>query len=116
MTARWPPAAWAAGGILFLLLATANGAGYRYGVSDQAFYLPVVEHAINPELFPRDGSLIDAQGRLMITDEIIATVARLTSIPLETLFLAGYLLSVALIWIGLIAIGHRVYATPWVTP
>jgi hypothetical protein len=108
-------AAWAAGGILFALLATANGAGYRYGVSDQAFYLPVVEHAINPELFPRDGSLIDAQGRLMITDEIIATVARLTSIPLETLFLAGYLLSVALIWIGLIAIGHRVYASPWAT-
>ena len=112
MSARWP---WAAGGILFVLLATANGAGYRYGVSDQAFYLPVVEHAINPELFPRDGSLIDAQGRLMITDEIIAAVARLTSIPLETLFLAGYLLSVALIWIGLIAIGNRVYATPWVT-
>ena len=97
------------------LLATANGAGYRYGVSDQAFYLPVVEHAINPELFPRDGSLIDAQGRLMITDEIIAAVARTTSIPLDTLFFAGYLLSVALIWIGLVTIGHHVYATPWVT-
>ena len=25
---------------LFVLLATANGAGYRYGVSDQAFYIP----------------------------------------------------------------------------
>ena len=60
------------GGILFVLLATANGAGYRYGVSDQAFYIPVVEHAINPETFPRDASLIDAQGRLMLTDEIIA--------------------------------------------
>ena len=55
--------------LLFLLLATANGAGYRYGVSDQAFYIPVVEHAINPETFPRDASLIDAQGRLMVTDE-----------------------------------------------
>jgi hypothetical protein len=113
--ARWPPAAWAIGSILFALLATANGAGYRYGVSDQAFYIPVVEHAINPEVFPRDASLIDAQGRLMITDEIIATVARLTSIPLDTLFLAGYLVSVALIWIGLVAIGHRVYATPCAT-
>ena len=115
MRARWPPAAWAAGGILFALLATANGAGYRYGVSDQAFYLPVVEHAINPELFPRDGSLIDAQGRLMITDEIIATVARVTSIPLDAIFLAGYLISVALIWIGLVLIGQRVFATPWAT-
>jgi hypothetical protein len=104
---------WAAGGILFLLLATANGAGYRYGVSDQAFYIPVVEHAINAELFPRDASLIDAQGRLMITDEIIAGVARLTSLPLDTIFLSGYLLSIALIWIGLVTIGQRVSANPW---
>ena len=115
MNARWPPAAWAAGGILFALLATANGAGYRYGVSDQAFYIPVVAHAIDPDVFPRDASLIDVQGRLMITDEIIATLARLTSIPLDTLFLAGYLLSVALIYIGLLTIGQRVYATPWAT-
>jgi hypothetical protein len=103
------------GGILFLLLATANGAGYRYGVSDQAFYIPVVAHAIDPDTFPRDASLIDAQGRLMITDEIIAAIARLTSLPLDTIFLAGYLLSVALIWIALLLIGQRVSATPWVT-
>jgi hypothetical protein len=102
------------GGLLFLLLATANGAGYRYGVSDQAFYIPVVEHAINPETFPRDASLIDAQGRLMITDEIIAAVARATSLPLDVLFLAGYLLSVALIGIALMLIGQRVSSTPWV--
>ncbi len=102
------------GGLLFLLLATANGAGYRYGVSDQAFYIPVVEHAINPETFPRDASLIDAQGRLMISDEIIAAVARLTSLPLDAIFLAGYLLSVALVGIALVLIGQRVSATPWV--
>ena len=102
------------GGLLFLLLATANGAGYRYGVSDQAFYIPVVEHALNPETFPRDASLIDAQGRLMITDEIIASVVGLTSLPLDTIFLAGYLLSVALIGIALMLIGQRVSATPWV--
>jgi hypothetical protein len=105
---------WVAGAMLFVLLATANGAGYRYGVSDQAFYIPVVEHAINPETFPRDASLIDAQGRLMITDEIIASVARATSIPLDVLFLAGYLLSVALIAIALVLIGQRLSATPWV--
>jgi hypothetical protein len=115
VNARWPPAAWAAGGILFLLLATANGAGYRYGVSDQAFYIPVVDHAVNPELFPRDGTLIDAQGRLMISDEIIAGLTRATSIPLDTLFFGGYLLSLAVIWIGLILIGDRVCATPWAT-
>src|SRR5207342_2284543 len=26
--------------VAFVLVATANGAGYRYGVSDQAFYIP----------------------------------------------------------------------------
>jgi hypothetical protein len=50
----------------------------------------------------------------MITDEIIAAMARLTSLPLDTIFLGGYLLSVALIWIALVLIGQRVAATPWV--
>src|SRR6185503_1394268 len=49
-----------------------------------------------------------------ITDEIIATVARVTSLPLDAIFLAGYLLSVALIGIALMLIGQRVSATPWV--
>jgi hypothetical protein len=49
----------------------------------------------------------------MVTDEIIAAIARLTSLPLETMFLAGYLLSVAVIWIALVLIGQRVAATPW---
>jgi hypothetical protein len=103
------------GGILFALLATANGAGYRYGVSDQAFYIPVVQHAIDPETFPRDASLIDAQGRLMITDEILAGIARVTSLPLDTIFFGGYLLSLALIWLAVVLIGQRVSAIPWVT-
>jgi len=50
----------------------------------------------------------------MITDEIIASVARLTSIPLDAIFLAGYLLSVALMGIALVLIGQRLSATPWV--
>jgi hypothetical protein len=104
-----------AGGFVFLLLATANGAGYRYGISDQAFYIPVVTHAIDPATFPRDASLIDAQGRLMITDEILAVLARVTSLPLDWLFFAGYLLSVSLIWIALVMIGQRIFATPWAT-
>ena len=107
--------AWIGGGFLFVVLATANGAGYRYGVSDQAFYIPVVQHAIDPETFPRDATLIDAQGRLMITDEIIAGIARVTSLPLDTIFLGGYLLSLALIWLALVLIGQRVSAIPWVT-
>jgi len=57
---QWP---WIAGGVLFAVVATANGAGYRYGVSDQAFYIPVVTRALDADAFPRDARLIDAQGQ-----------------------------------------------------
>jgi hypothetical protein len=111
--ARWPAAAWVAGGVLFAGLATANAAGYRYGVSDQAFYIPVVVRSLDAAAFPRDSSLIDAQGRLMLVDEVLAALVRGTGLSLETLSLAGYLASLALIWAGLVLIGTRVYRSPW---
>jgi hypothetical protein len=104
---------WAAGGVLFALLATANAAGYRYGVSDQAFYIPVVIRALDPDAFPRDAPLIDAQGRLMLADEFLAATVRTTGIPLDVLFFGAYLISLGLIWVGLAAIGTRIYRTPW---
>ncbi len=103
-----------AGGVLFALLATANAAGYRYGASDQAFYIPIVVHALDPGAFPRDGVLLEAQGRHMLLDEILAGVVRTTGLSLEALFFAGYLLSLALTWAGLVLIGTRVYSSPWI--
>ena len=112
---RWPVTAWVAGGVLFVLLATANGAGYRYGVSDQAFYIPVVTRSLQPAAFPRDASMIDAEGRLMVLDEILAAVIRTTGVSLEALYLGGYLTSLTLVWAGLVLIGTRVYRNPWAT-
>lgn len=103
------------GGLVFAVLATANAAGYRYGVSDQAFYIPVVVRALDPGAFPRDGALIDAQGRLMLSDEILATVQRATNVPLDVLFFAAYLLSLGVLWVGLSLIGTHVYGSPSVT-
>ena len=97
------------------MLATANGGMYRYGVSDQAFYIPVVTRALDPAAFPRDAALIDAQGQLMLSDEALALLVRTTGASLDTLFLAGYLLSLVLIFAGLTAIGRRLYASPWTT-
>ena len=45
--------------IAFIVLCTMNAAGYRYGASDQAFYIPAVLRHVNPALFPRDAPLID---------------------------------------------------------
>ncbi len=49
----------------------------------------------------------------MLVDEILGGVARTTGLSIEVIFLAGYLLSLALIWAGLLLIGTRVYASRW---
>jgi hypothetical protein len=106
---------WVAGGLLFLVLATANAGGYRYGTSDQAFYIPAIVRALNPAAFPRDRSLIDAEGRLMVFDDIMAGIVRATGLPLEGVFVTGYVAAVALVWGALLLIGSRLYRTPWAT-
>ena len=75
----------------------------------------MIVRALEPAAFPRDASLIDAQGRLMLADEVLAAIVRTTGLSLETLFFAAYLLSLVLIWAGLIAIGTRVYTSTWGT-
>ena len=104
---------WLVAAVAFVVLATANGAGYRYGVSDQAFYIPAVTHALDAASFPRDAVVIDAQGRLMVLDDMLAAAVRGAGVPLDVLFVAGYLLSLAVIWIALVLIGGRLYRSPW---
>ena len=62
---------------VFVLLATMNAAGYRYGASDQAFYIPAVLRHLDPALFPQDRTVIDGQSRLIVVDEILAEEPRL---------------------------------------
>src|SRR6188474_923179 len=90
--------------IPFILLATANSAGYRYGASDLAFYGPAVMRQLDPGLFPRDTPIIEAQARLTFMDETVAAISRLTTGDLPTLFLGLYLLTLACLAIGLFAI------------
>jgi hypothetical protein len=102
--------------LLFLLLATANAGGYRYGVSDQAFYIPAIVHAADPATFPRDTPLIEAQARLMVLDEAFAAVVRTTGLSLPILFGAGYAASLLLIFAGLRWTGESLYSHRWATP
>lgn len=106
---------WIAGAVLFAVLATANAAGYRYSASDQAFYVPAVLRALDPAAFPRDAALLQAQARLMVLDEGLAALRRLTGFSLEAIFFGGYLLSVGLLWAALVLIGRQVYSTWWAT-
>jgi hypothetical protein len=106
---------YAAGFIVFAVLATANGAGYRYGVSDQAFHIPAAMHALNPELMPRDAGVLDAQARLMLIDDMFAGLMSATGLPLDVLFFAAYLLTLGTVYAGILLIGTRVYRSYWTT-
>ena len=96
-----------------MLLATLNAAGYRYAASDQAFYIPAALRRLDPSLFPRDASLIDAQAHLVAVDALIATVVRLTGASLQHVFLVAYVGTLLLIYAALVRLGTRLYAGRW---
>ena len=97
----------------FLLLATLNSAGYRYGASDQAFYAPAVLEARDPGLFPRDSDLIRSQAKLTLVDDVIGPIARLTGVPLPALFAALHIATLGLLSLAVIRLGSLLYTTRW---
>ena len=99
--------------IPFILLATLNSGGYRYGASDQAFYVPAVLLHLDPELFPRDAAVLTAQTTLTVVDETIGSIVTLTGAPMPVLFLAFYVASLLLLAWGVWRIGTSIYASTW---
>jgi hypothetical protein len=97
----------------FALFATLNAGGYRYGVGDQAFYIPAILRHLDGRLFPRDAALIDSQARLFVLDELLAGLVAATGIDLPVWFLAGYALTLALLFVALVLVARSIVATPW---
>src|SRR5262245_29152600 len=97
----------------FLVLATINSAGYRYGASDQAFYAPAILKKMDPSLFPRDSGLIHSQAQLTFVDDVIGPVARVTQIPLPQLFVVLQLTALTLIVLAAARIAGVLYRTEW---
>jgi len=111
-----PASAWpavAAAGLAFAALATFNAGGYRYGASDQAFYIPAVLHQLDPSLYPRDWPMIGAQGRYFLLDELVAGLVRATGAPLPAWFAALQVTTLAALFAGAWWLGRSVLATPW---
>jgi hypothetical protein len=102
-----------AGAFVFGVLATMNAAGYRYGVADQAFYVPAVLRQLDPALFPQDGWMIGSQAKLLIFDELFAAAHRATGVPLPWMFFAGYAATMAALYGALVAFGRTIYASGW---
>lgn len=97
----------------FIVLATANSAGYRYGLSDQLFYLPSFLRALDPTLFPRDSMLLDAQSSLMLSDQLLAFVVRITHAPLPIVMLIGYIVTLGLLLAAALAFARPFLVSGW---
>ncbi len=111
----WPVAAIVGAGLLFALLATANAAGYRYGVSDQGFYVSAIFEDLHPGAYPRDRIVLAPQGSLTTIDEIGAAVIRHTGISLPLLCAMGYLAALGGLWAAIWLIGGSLYRSTWST-
>ncbi len=106
-------AAVAAGAVAFCLVAILNSGGYRYGIGDQAFYVPAVVQHLNHDLFPRDRAMLHAQDRFMLYDDVTARVASATGLSVPQLFAFAYLAGLGLLFGALVAIGRVLYASWW---
>jgi hypothetical protein len=99
--------------LVFALLVTANSSGYRYGVSDQAFYAPAVELAAHPTLFPRDRDVLATQTKLWLGDEVLGWLVTTTGVDVPTLFFLFYLVTVAAFAAGAFALARALGADWW---
>jgi hypothetical protein len=97
----------------FCVIAILNCGGYRYGIGDQAFYVPAVVQHLDPSLFPRDRVLLHAQDRFMLFDDLIAGAARLTSTSVPALFFVAYLGGMVGLFGAAVAIGRVMYRSWW---
>ncbi|HUF24636.1 MAG TPA: hypothetical protein VMN81_10945 [Vicinamibacterales bacterium] len=108
-----PPAIlWTAGALLFFLLATANSGGYRYGASDQAYYIPAIREAMTPALFPRDDALLDAQSQVILWDGLVAGMAEQTGLPLSWVFFGLYAAGVLALYVSATLVARAVGLGP----
>lgn len=98
---------------VFVMLAAANSGGYRFGVSDQAYYVPAIAHHLDPALFPRDGAMLDAQSRLITSDELMAGVMRQTDLPLTTVAAALYVVSLVVLLAASAAFARGLHFSWW---
>jgi hypothetical protein len=107
------PAGVLLGVLLFVWLATANSGGYRYGISDQAFYIPAVNHHLTPHLFPRDAPLLEAQGRLMASDDIVALIVKTTGLGLPHVAVTLYFIGLVLLIVAAAAFARGLGYSWW---
>ena len=106
-------AALALGATAFCLLTLLNVGGYRYGVSDQAFYIPIVLQGLEPGLFPHDAALLAVQNRFLAFDDWFAPLVRISGLSLQDAFFSAYAAGLALLYAACVTLGRSLYRTWW---
>jgi hypothetical protein len=105
-----------AGAPVFVALAIANSAGYRYGVSDLAYYLPAAFHTLDPALFPRDAALLDVQSGFTLADEAVAGALRLGravgATDAATIY-STHLATLVLLFAAAVTLARAVFRSSW---
>ncbi len=79
---------------LFILAATVLAIvlnGYRFGINDQALYIPWINKFLQPELYKHDFLFSSPQDELTLVLPLIAKISSVIS--MEWLFFVGYVLS-----------------------
>jgi hypothetical protein len=104
----------AAAAVLFVIVATANSGGYRYGASDQAFYQPAIALAADPDLFPRDRVVLAAQMRHWPGAYVIGAAGRLTDGDWPRLFIAFYITTLVALFAAGVLFARAIGASWWV--
>jgi hypothetical protein len=99
--------------LAFVVLATMNAGGYRFGASDQAFYVPAILWRLDPRLFPHDRDLIAPQAELLLLDEAAAAIVGATGMSLPALFLALYAFTGVILALAYHALARRLGADRW---
>ncbi len=107
------PALWATAALVFCLLATLNAGGYRFGVGDQAFYLPALQRHLDPASFPRDRLIIDDQDRLNVFTAGLAAVVRTTGVPVDAAWAMVFIVTLLLLFGGAVAVARGLGASAW---
>ena len=103
----------AVGVVALALIATLNAGGYRFGVSDQAFYLPAILDELQPALYPHDQAVLDSQDGLEVFDEISAATAEVTGVGVPWLFAVGYAAGLLLLFGAVVLLGRSFYQSGW---
>jgi hypothetical protein len=100
---------WALSAALFVTLATANAAGYRYGASDQAFYIPAVAMSQDAALFPRDRALFEPQMRFWPGGSVLGALAGPEHLP--SVFGGLYLATLLVLFVASVSLARALAAT-----